>query len=68
MHVLLYFAKLRAACECRMGRAMLIPIFRGHYNDDLELALKWWLEVLLNDIYEIRYVWRLSYRIIWYAS
>lgn len=43
-----------------MGRAMLMPIFKqvkkasSEINEELEKALLWWLEVLKEDICEIR--------------
>ena len=46
---------------CRMGRAMLMPIFKqvkrasNQVDEELEKALRWWLEILKDEICEIRY-------------
>ena len=45
---------------CRMGRAMLMPIFKqikkasNEVDEELEKALRWWFEILKNEICEIR--------------
>ena len=47
-------------CFKRLGRAMLYPIYgqmksrTGHIQDELRLALEWWLEALQRDICELR--------------
>ena len=52
--------KLVIVCYCRMGRAMLMPIFKqirkasSEVDEELEKALRWWLAVLREDICEIR--------------
>ena len=52
--------KLAIVCLCRMGRAMLMPIFKqirkatSEIDEELEKALRWWLTVLREDICEIR--------------
>ena len=44
-----------------MGRAMLMPIFKqvkrasNQVDEELEKALRWWLEILKDEICEIRY-------------
>ena len=49
-------------CLCRMGRAMLMPIFKqirkatSEVDEELEKALRWWLTVLREDICEIRFM------------
>ena len=54
-----YFAFV---CFCRMGRAMLTPIFKqirkvsSEVDEELEKALRWWLTVLSEEICEIRFM------------